>query len=341
VRGLAILWVLVHHAKEVVLGGGFIGVDVFFVLSGFLITGIIIREMDKTGRLSFKNFYMRRVLRLAPALLVVLVFNALLFPAFTGQKLGMDSVKESLIALFYMSNWARAFDWRPLGALSHTWSLSIEEQYYILWPVTFLAVYRLFGGKRARIAAAVIAMALASAFLRGWGEISGVRVERLYNGLDTHVDGILLGCAAAIFLSAKAAGAGPARSAPRLLRFVAPALLCYLAYEAWTLHWRDPSFYRYGLLAINASTAVIIADLMTSEKSFLRPIFEAPPLVWLGRVSYGLYLWHYVIYQIMLRNGRTETQILSFGLPISIAVAAASYYLMERKILALKGRFKS
>ncbi len=199
-RGIADLAVMAYHARTPFLNGGFIGVDIFFVLSGFLITSLIINEYDSSASLNFKYFYMRRLLRLGPALILLLLVFVMLSMIFLSKDKAQSNIITAIISLFYMSNWARAFSIHPLDYLGHTWSLSIEEQFYILWPLTLLVMLRAFKN-RWIIAIMTLSFALTSWILRIQLIQNGTTFNRLYNGLDTRADALMIGCALGVIIS--------------------------------------------------------------------------------------------------------------------------------------------
>lgn len=197
-RGGAVLLVMLFHADVPMLRGGYIGVDIFFVLSGFLISSLLIEEFHASGTINIKHFYIRRLLRLAPAVLLLLAIFSLLSFLFLSPERSSRNLIDALIALTYMSNWARAFSIHPPDYLGHTWSLSIEEQFYIFWPLTLVLFLRL-SPRLSHVAVLILAIALASAGLRIFLLAEGASFFRLYNGLDTRADALMIGCALAAF----------------------------------------------------------------------------------------------------------------------------------------------
>ncbi|MFW9929612.1 MAG: acyltransferase family protein, partial [Candidatus Thorarchaeota archaeon] len=147
-RGIAVLAVIAFHAGISFMPGGFIGVDIFFVLSGFLITSLLIREYDKYKDINFKHFYIRRALRLLPALILLLILFSVLSVFFLQWTQAKSNLEDALIVLFYVANWARAFHIHGAGWLGHAWSLSIEEQFYILWPITLIFLLKRIHSRR-------------------------------------------------------------------------------------------------------------------------------------------------------------------------------------------------
>jgi peptidoglycan/LPS O-acetylase OafA/YrhL len=335
IRGVAVLMVMAHHAG--LARGGFLGVDVFFVLSGYLITALLMQEWERTGSISLRNFYARRALRLLPALLVLLA-ALLVAPRLFG--LG-DFVpwRQALIVLSYWPNWASAFGIINLYVLSHTWSLGIEEQFYLLWPPLLSLLLALRVGRTATLGVVLTGILGASVVRWTLLELSD-DWRRLYYGLDTRMDSLLLGCLIGLL-----AAWGWLPKQGRLLvvtRYAtAPAVASLLAltYRAPSLESED-LYQGVGLLACLA-VSVVLVTLLASPPRLAILVLEQPMLVWIGRISYGLYLWHVPIFQGVL-NPRRMTRLGIGGLPLlllrfggAFAVASASFYLVELPMLRL------
>lgn len=338
-RGIAVLAVMIYHTDApYLLPGGFIGVDMFFVLSGFLITSLLVQEFDESGSISLKNFYMRRVLRLAPALLVLLLALCLVsFFALDAQKAKSNYI-DALISLFYFSNWARALDIHPPDFIAHTWSLSIEEQFYILWPCSLFFMLKFFKDRKV-ILAATAAIAIVSWLLRNYLFASGTSIERIYNGLDTRADALMVGCALGIFLSSGLANALDQNRLRRNLLFAAVLSCLCLVTVSYTADWRSQRMVYYGYFAVELSTAILIWQILTSPRGGVRILFSPKWLVWIGSISYGLYLWHYPIYRVMRDLGFQTPAVVIIGPMLTLLVATLSSYFVERPILALKKHF--
>ena len=343
IRALAVVAVVAFHAGLPFSEGGFLGVDLFFVLSGYLITSLLIREHRLTGRISIRNFYIRRALRLLPALLVVLVACGA-YRVFAGGVLGRNTMLGVGTSLTYLSNWVLATGRYDIGLLSHTWSLSIEEQFYLVaGPTLAFLLARQFGLRALMVAflSGVVLVAV-SRFARWEGPASLVR---LYYGSDSRADALLIGCALA---AAGAAGLVPGR---RWLRTLTQVLS--LSALAWLviLVTRAPGltafFFRGGFTLVALLTAVVIYQLVYAPMSILSRILRAPPLVLLGRMSYGVYLWHYVVFRALFPvvglpgPGMDSPARTSIGLVLTFVIATASYLVVEQPILRLNSRFRS
>lgn len=337
VRSLAVGIVLAAHGGVSWFRSGGVGVDLFFVLSGFLITGILAAETGATGRLNFRHFYIRRFLRLAPCLLVTCAFVAAWLLATTGEA----PVGPLLFALSYTANWARALYDADLSWLTHCWSLAIEEQFYLLWPLVILVLERRVPEARTKAFLLVIGALLIAVYRAG---LVGVATdERIHYGLDTRMDSLMAGAALAYFLRALPAD-GLSEPASRLLgRVLAPGSLVVLLSIPQIVTWYSPWMGRYGYVIVATASALLLADLTAGRHSLLRATFARGPLVFLGRISYGIYLLHLPIYFIVEQAlpDWTLMQKLPLKLALSLAAATASYYAIERPCLRLKARFES
>jgi len=333
-RAFAVLMVMAHHANIPFCAGGFIGVDIFFVLSGFLITSLLLEEWRRTHDISLRKFYLRRILRLIPALVVFLIFIQLYgLAVFRGPRL-WETEKAIASVIFYVGNWVQAFHLVNMEGLSHTWSLSIEEQFYLIWP--FVLLLLLGSGEKERwilrwLGLAIVLIALRRGFM--WtGEASG---DRIYFGGDTRSDELLAGCALAAWLQVATFPREKVRSVVRYM--VAPALLVILAVIVHPLTRK--TMYTLGWPAVEVAVGVLIAGLMLGTAGPLQKLFELRPAVWIGKLSYGIYLWHF---PIVAKVGEWQSlgllrPVVGFGL--TFAAASASYYLVESRFLRRKQRF--
>jgi peptidoglycan/LPS O-acetylase OafA/YrhL len=322
-RGVAVCFVVAYHASERLLPGGWAGVDLFFALSGFLITSNIRAEIESNGRLNFGRFYLHRFLRLAPAFFCVLLFSVLSLK-FTAVNEG-ELLRATFFSATYLMNICRAFDYCSGGLLGHTWSLSMEEQFYVCWPLLFFLI-------RKRSPKTIISVMIAAIlFWRCYLVLNGSDPERTYNGPDTHMDAVLIGC---------------------LLSLVQVESNTALLFKRLSWLWTSILIYIFLLLphksAFTQSLGLTIAALLAvaliiacQKDGWLKWVLSLPPLVFIGRISYGLYLWHYPI----LFLGVTEIVVMEkrafivFLVMLSFAVATLSYFLVERPFLRLKARY--
>jgi peptidoglycan/LPS O-acetylase OafA/YrhL len=333
VRAVSILAVMAYHTGWI--RGGFLGVDVFFVLSGFLITSLLLGEFDATGDVSFRAFYARRALRLLPALApVVLVAGAAMLAWDPSRRTALFL----LSVVFYVANWSMLHGLRA-SLLGHTWSLSFEEQFYALWPPLLLLMLRTIRRRGVLLAVLVGAAALAVVYRFAimptpWG------MRRLYLALDAHADPVLIGCAAALLFASPWLG----RTSRAARGWDALAGLGALVLAAAFLLARFPEDYaRWSASTLAALGAVplIIAGALPSSRC--ARLLGREPLGWIGRRSYALYLWHYPVFYLAdgpLAPGRTlEPLAALLGWALTFALAAASFRYIERPALALKAAF--
>lgn len=317
-RGIAVLLVIAAHLRiPGLVGGGITGVTLFFALSGFLITSLLLEELQRKGQVSFRSFYRRRALRLLPAVAVVIVvFSA--WDAIAERRVPVGH--DALAAIFYVANLFRARG-DGLGSLGHMWSLAIEEQFYLVWPVALLVVAR---RPRAAIIGLVgLAVVVAAHRLALWH--GGAPQYRVQFGTDTRVDTILLGSALGLALCAG-------------YRLRVPRWLWCAAVGVFVLCSRTTSFnstYEWSLTAAGIAAVVMVAYLVTAPPP---KVFERPALVWAGKRSYGLYLWHIPI------NWAVQTHLAAYPaavralvmLSITLVAVVSSYELVERPFLRLK-----
>jgi peptidoglycan/LPS O-acetylase OafA/YrhL len=335
-RGVAVLAVIVFHAHPALLTGGFFGVDVFFTLSGFLITSLAVQEVAGTGRLSLRRFYQRRALRLLPALVTLLAVVVAAYALLRPEDLRTILI-EAGIALAYAGNWTRAILVTVPDMLGHTWSLAVEEQFYLLWPPLFLLLMRV-GGRRAALIG-TIALAAGAWAWRATLAMTGASTHRIYNGLDTRLDALMIGCALALALSLLTS-----EQLERLrdrTRLITPlAMVTLAAFAAKSVWWAQDAFvWRYGTVAV--LTAAVILGVTLDARSPLAVLLSMRWLRGVGVISYGLYLWHYPVSRFAAQATRDAWVVLVVTLVGSFVVAGISYFVVERPFLALKNRLRS
>lgn len=337
VRGLAIVFVLLSHVPSLPLGGGFIGVDLFFVLSGFLITTLLLEERRETGGIRLGAFYARRALRLLPALVAMLLVVVGLSAWKDDPAVAAGTRTGALMTLLYSANWFMAYKAYPCAELQPTWSLSVEEQFYLVWPLLLLGLLKA-GAARRTLAAVAAGGLLASA---GWRALLWTwtgSFPRVYYGADTHADGLLAGALAGILISGGGLPSTPA--ATRALNgsgHVTLGLLLPFLFLGWPA---DPYVIQGGMLLLNLGMASMVACLMRSPGPLLSGLFEFGPLVWLGRISYGLYVWHMVTFSLgRWLPGPEWAGAWPVVLAVTTGAAALSWVALERPLLGLKRRF--
>ncbi len=317
VRALAIAAIVCFHVDPDLLPGGWVGVDLFFVLSGYLITGVLNREWQALGHVDFAAFTARRSLRIIPALFAMLAVYGLY--AWLCTRHPEQRLQAITIAASFATNWARAFGNAAEGPLGHTWSLATEEQFYLVWPLA-LAV---FGARRVGWTVALLAGVV---LWRATLALGGAGFERTYNGFDTHTDGLLIGALLAL------APPGPAlrQAAARWVALPLGLLTAVLA----AMSYKSAAVQAVGMVMCAAMSAWLIVAAL--EPGRLARVLAFAPLRYTGRISYSLYLWHLPILLLGPRHvpaGGLGTAVL---LGTCYIVAAASYHLVEVPFLALR-----
>ncbi len=347
-RGLAVLAVLLYHAGVSWLPGGLLGVDAFFVLSGFLITGLLLAESGRSGRIDLRSFWLRRARRLLPALLLLLTLVSVQV-AITGSPAEQSRYPQDAVsALGYVANWRFAFshqgyfDANSPSPLLHLWSLGVEEQFYLLWPLLLVGLIWLArrAGRTPAAAARLVGsvslgLALASTGWMAALALGALRAttDRLYYGTDTRAAALLVGAALAAWMAGRRESAEAQRPA-RLGSLVGLAglagLLAIWASTSGQASW----LYRGGFLLVALSVVAVLAAVSAAPAGRLARALALAPLAWVGRISYGLYLFHWPLFLLLTheRTGLTGTSLLLVRLGASVAVAALSFWLIEQPI---------
>src|SRR3954451_21275314 len=295
-RAIAVLAVFFYHVGAGWMPGGFLGVDVFFVISGYLITALLLSEFRKRDHVSVVAFWLRRARRLLPAVAVMiavtLILAALLIPSDVARLRG-----DGLASLFYVNNWHLIFThqsyFQSFGRPSlfrHLWSLSVEEQFCLLWPLLFAAGMTLFGRKR--LLMGVIAGALLSTLLM-IVLFDPFNTNRVFYGTDTRAVGLLVGVALALVWHPNDLREG-GRRAGWLLDAIGVVALVLILRDFFIVHDFEPSLYKGGFLLLALFTGALVASLAHPAARLGRVLGNAP-LVWLGLRSYSFYLWHWPV----------------------------------------------
>jgi peptidoglycan/LPS O-acetylase OafA/YrhL len=338
VRALAVLAVMTVHANLPGMRGGFFGVDAFFVLSGFLITTLLLEEWQQTGRMSLRMFYARRALRLFPALFVFLA-AVTIFVTLRSTPADASATRRSAVAaLLYAANWVRAIHVEDITEwLAHTWSLSIEEQFYLLWPPLLLWMLRR-GVRKAHVASLLVTAVVGIGVYRAALFVAGRPWYRLYNGLDTRADCLLAGCLAGVVVAGGWLKPG-SRSAAALRGAALVSLVAVLVVASQSTYMGS-LLYLCGMSVASVGFAVMILAVVAAPWKPVAAILEWKPLVGIGRISYGLYLWHPPVF-LALHNVPVRLRyLLLLQFAAAFACAGASFYLIERPFLRLKSRFR-
>ncbi|MBX9602039.1 MAG: acyltransferase [Bryobacteraceae bacterium] len=336
-RAIAILLVMAHNARLPYTAGGFVGVDLFFTLSGYLITSILMAERDQTSAIRISRFYARRALRLLPALIVMIAVMCIYASVAQTAENARTTYLGAGYTIFYVANWVAAFQGEVLGVFGHAWSLSVEEQFYLIWPLLLLFLLRK-RGEAGMLPFCLAAMA-GSAIWRFALSSAGAPALRTYCGTDTRSDALLAGCALAFFLRNLP---DPRRVAlARYTGYAAvPAMAAWLTIAA-TAGADEPSTFQFWILVASLLGAVLIAAAELSNE-WLTAILGFAPLVWVGKISYGLYLWHNPAIAIDARKLAWFHLGPEYLIPVRLAAtllaATLSYYMIERQFLRSKMR---
>jgi peptidoglycan/LPS O-acetylase OafA/YrhL len=338
IRAFAVVGVLLYHAGVTWMSGGFLGVDAFFVLSGFLITALLVTEWSGTGGVALLSFWARRARRLLPALFLVLGAVAL-YAALYAQPAELHGIRiDALASLGYVANWRFVFSGQGYfdqftapSPLRHMWSLAIEEQFYLVWPLVLLGLLRFLRGRLRVVAVAVAALAGASAALMIVLYNPGHDPSRVYYGTDTRAQSLLIGAFVAV-----AAGGVPVLG--RRLRYLSHSVAIgavVLLGWMWSHAGENSTRLYQGALTVAAiAVAAVIVSVSQPNSGPLGAVLSLRPLVWIGTISYGLYLWHWPIYLAMTpsRTGLDGNRLTLARIGVSILFATVSYYLVERPI---------
>lgn len=339
VRGIAMLLVFCAHTKPNLLSSGAIGVDLFFVLSGFLITTILLSEHSLTGRISLRNFYIRRALRLLPALFTMVAMSTIFIAIKHPDQLAMTASNTQAIALYYW-NWVLVIHrgepgWTYQWFFGHLWSLSVEEQFYIVWPFVVSALLML---RSLAFPVVLISGIAASTIARVllWDEN---HLMNLYFRTDLHSDGLLFGALGAWFV---ATGWQPSTTQSKTISIAGAVSLATFIMASYFNLFRSGISFNGGWTALNALATLAIVSLVISPLPAMQRILSSWPLIWTGKISYGLYVWHLLVFfycrQVvpLAQPWPDMTAIL-----LSYVIAGISFYFLERRFLQLKKYFVS
>ncbi|MBI4658323.1 MAG: acyltransferase [Verrucomicrobia bacterium] len=340
-RGIAILCVLAVNCGLPFFRGGFIGVDLFFVLSGFLITALLTEEWENSGTISLRRFYRRRALRLLPALVVLLLACCLYAACVQSPEKARTTYRETIWVLFYFANWMLAAE-QAVGSLDHAWSLSVEEQFYLVWPAVLCGLL-VRGIRRPWIILLVVSLAAAAAVWRAFLWSHGTHYLRLYYGSDTRADALSAGCLLGLLFCWKLIPT--TRTWRETLRVAAWIAILFLAAIGFLVPHDSPLLYRGGFTLIALGAAALILQSVAVPESAIPRGLSWPLLVWIGRISYSLYIWHWPVFQILRAErlaalGWSPALALVLRLAAVFGAACLSYYLVERPFLRLKRRLE-
>ncbi|UUL77454.1 acyltransferase [Pseudarthrobacter sp. Fe7] len=338
-RTVAVAGVFFFHTATESMPGGSIGVDVFFTLSGFVITLLIMKERIATGRLHLGIFYAKRLVRLWPALLAlcaVIVAVGFLFPGsgWGGQAGFVLPAAAYVMNLAHFGMFGDSIAGETLGP---TWTLAVEEQFYLVWPLLLLVMLRFWKVRTA----AVATVALAAAFVLNRFLLlnAGEPLDRIYNGPDTRADELLIGCALALLFTAVRHGSRVHDALVSVARWGAPAAGATLVAALFLLKEPDApgawftTFWTVGPTALALLSAVLIGGLVLQPAGFLARILSHPWLARPGRdLSYGMYLWHLPVYLLLMRLIPALPLRIALTAAVTVLLAYASFRFVERPL---------
>jgi len=335
IRAFSVIAVMLYHANIAWLPGGFLGVEVFFVVSGFLISSLLIEERESAQRIDLKQFWIRRARRLLPALVVMLAATAVCV-AFYATDSAPDFRRDVLPSLGYFSNWWQIFAVdtpyfaaSSLPVLRHLWSLAVEEQWYLVWPLLFAFI---FGAKwmRPKISGALLVVCSAAIMtmtaLR-FVQDDETRTNFLYLSTLTRSSGLLLGAAVAMLWRPWRKNSLPRWWRSSVADAFAVASIAVIGVLMATVHVADARLYQGGLAVTTIASAVIIAVVMRPNGLFVKKFFSQELFVEIGRRSYGLYLWHWPIFVVV--HARDSGNRLAVALALTVIINEFVYQYVE------------
>jgi peptidoglycan/LPS O-acetylase OafA/YrhL len=369
-RAIAVVAVMIYHANHAWLSGGFLGVEVFFVISGYLITLLLIGEHERTGKVALGQFWMRRARRLLPAVLTMMGATAVYMALFNRSPQGRTR-GDFLGGIFYSSNWYQVFVGQGYTAneafvpLRHLWSLAVEEQFYLIWPLVMVGILALGRGRLPRVAVWLFGISLwvsvmvgilfaggdvattcSPEAMNGYWKLFGRCIsidEALYLGTFSRAGGLLLGAAFAMVWRPMALLRGAVRDRGRLLDVLAVVGLVILGFLMWNLTLSgdgrqtgirfDPWLFRGGFFVTGLATLMVIAAV-THQRAHMGRVLGNPVFNYVGTRSYGLYLYHWPIYQIIRGQAGVPMTFRQWilAMALTMLVAEASYRYIETPI---------
>lgn len=341
IRAIAVIMVLAYHLKLALFKSGFLGVTVFFVLSGYLITGILISEVEEEGTIDLKNFWLRRIRRLVPAVMsmaVVIIFVS----AVVNRVIFTKGCKDFLASVLGFNNWWQIFNkvsyFEAVGVPSpftHCWSLAIETQFYLIYPLIFLAVYKLAKGRgngRAKrgllIAGVTLLLALISVILMAVLFNPQQDASRVYYGTDTRAFSLLFGALLAILWEYRMVPRRLSVSVNMVLGSVSFAVLFVMTIA---INGSSNFWYRGGQF-VGTILTVLVIYAVSGRKTWLSTFLSHPVLKWIGDRSYSIYLWHYPIILLISKGIKASWWITLIEIVLSVVLAELSYRFIETPI---------
>lgn len=345
-RAFAVLSVILYHVNIPIFQGGFLGVTVFFVLSGYLITSLLVWEWESTQTINLKQFWIRRIKRLLPGMFLLLLVLNVVIPLFRPE-LVSNLHKDSIAAIFYYSNWHYIFQnisyfesFGTTSLLTHFWSLAIEEQFYVGWALAILFAF-VFVKKRKNIFFWTVGFAAISAIWMMVMYTPGADPSRVYYGTDTRIFSLLIGASFGLLVPSYRLTNEAHKIAKLIFEAIGIIGILVFLFMVYNVNQYDSFVYQGGMVVLSITTALWIVSLASPSTVWLNKIMTFKPLKWAGTRSYGIYLWHYPVITLMTpkvnTNGLNYFHIL-LEIAIIFALAELSYYYVENPIR--KGTFK-
>lgn len=337
IRAFAVLIVFFHHLGIIpfLTKGGHVGVDIFFVLSGFLITSILI-SMNYSSFINLSLFYKKRALRLLPALFFFILIIFCFITFVEQQRWQIDKFYETIPAIFNYMNFIRVLDIYDAPYTGHTWTLSLEWQFYLIFPIVLWILFKKFNHEIIYLLLFIVAIQVL------WRSYLGESSARIYCGFDTHSDGLLMGGVLGMIVYYKY---------ERILKILSQFAPIGLIFFIWILLFEGGAKFvdtSLGLLLTNLCAVSIIAFIVTHQESCFVKFLEWKPLAFLGVISYGFYLWHYPVVKIMLYSGydnfgaffgsfeHVKYMIVLCTFLVTLLLTLFSWYAVEKPFLKLK-----
>jgi peptidoglycan/LPS O-acetylase OafA/YrhL len=351
-RALAVAGVVGYHLATNWLPGGFLGVEVFFVVSGYLITSLLATEWEQHGRIDLGRFWLRRARRLLPAVFVLILAVLLYTDLFLPTELA-DLRQDALASFAYATNWYLVLDqksyFQAMGRpslLQHLWSLAVEEQFYVIWPLALALAFRRV--RRGVLVLFILVGAVASTALMAHLYQPDADPTRLYYGTDTRASGLLIGAALGLMLRS-----GQLSRLPRLLPdLVGVATIAALVWQFMTVDELSAALYHGGFLVVASLTATLLATIVHPSARVVQAVLGSSPLRWIGLRSYSIYLWHWPVVALTrpevdvplsgatLILGQVGLILLLSEISYRFVESPARRGAIERKFAALAGAFK-
>lgn len=302
-RAISVIAVILYHLQVKGIVGGYLGVTIFFVLSGYLITDLLVNEWEKYGTIDLKSFWIRRFRRLIPALFIMLILIGFWITLFQRSFLvGLRS--EILAATFYVSNWFYVVQdhsyftkFSPPSPLQHMWSLAVEEQFYIIWPLVIIISLQ-FVRQKEKLAIGIMGAALVSAVAMAIMFTPGEDPSRVYYGTDTRAFSLLIGASLAFVWPSRKLKTNITYEAKKILDGVGAISFILLLLMFMFMHEEGPFLYYGGMFFASIVTAILIATIV-HPASIMGKILSFKPLLWVGVRSYGIYIWHFPLVVLM------------------------------------------